>query len=95
MSAWPCPRREPVTLNVGNNGQSTTYSGNLSGGGGLTKQGGGVLTLNAARATAAPPSSAAACCSCQAAPGTVAYNFDNGTLQGWSTVMSGAYSSCP
>jgi autotransporter-associated beta strand protein/parallel beta-helix repeat protein len=38
---------EPVTLNVGNNGQSATYSGNLSGGGGLTKQGSGTLTLTA------------------------------------------------
>ena len=36
---------EPVTLNVGNNGQSTTYGGVLSGAGGLTKQGAGILTL--------------------------------------------------
>jgi autotransporter-associated beta strand protein/parallel beta-helix repeat protein len=38
---------QAVTLNVGNNGQSATYSGNLSGGGGLTKQGSGTLTLTA------------------------------------------------
>jgi autotransporter-associated beta strand protein len=36
---------QSVTLNVGNNGQSTTYSGNLSGGGGLTQTGPGILTL--------------------------------------------------
>ena len=36
---------EPVTLNVGQNGQNTTYSGNLSGAGGLTKTGSGTLTL--------------------------------------------------
>jgi len=38
---------EPVVLNVGQNGQSTTYSGDLSGAGGLTKIGAGVLTLTA------------------------------------------------
>ncbi len=38
---------QSVTLNVGNNGQNTTYSGLLSGGGGLTKQGSGTLTLTA------------------------------------------------
>ena len=38
---------EPVTLNVGTNGQSTSYSGVLSGRGGLVKQGGGILTLAA------------------------------------------------
>jgi autotransporter-associated beta strand protein len=36
---------EPVMLDVGQNGQSTTYSGNLSGAGGLTKVGTGTLTL--------------------------------------------------
>ncbi len=36
---------EPVTLNVGGNGQSTTYSGVLSGAGGLLKQGAGGLVL--------------------------------------------------
>ncbi len=36
---------EPVALTVGNNAQSTTYSGTLSGAGGLTKVGAGVLTL--------------------------------------------------
>jgi len=36
---------EPVTLNVGQNGQSTTYNGTLSGGGGLTKTGTGILTV--------------------------------------------------
>ena len=43
---------EPVTLTVGNNNQSTTYSGNLSGAGGLTKIGGGVLTLTASNSYA-------------------------------------------
>ncbi|MGA2063424.1 MAG: autotransporter-associated beta strand repeat-containing protein [Thermoguttaceae bacterium] len=38
---------EPVTLNVGDNGQNATYSGNLSGAGGLTKQGSATLTLTA------------------------------------------------
>jgi autotransporter-associated beta strand protein len=36
---------EPVALSVGQNGQSTTYGGVLSGPGSLTKQGGGQLTL--------------------------------------------------
>ena len=39
---------EPVTLFVGQNGQSTTYSGILGGAGGLTKIGSGALTLAAA-----------------------------------------------
>ena len=34
-----------VTLNVGGNNASTTYSGGFSGGGGLTKIGSGMLTL--------------------------------------------------
>jgi autotransporter-associated beta strand protein len=38
---------EPVTLNVGGNGQSTTYNGVLSGAGGLAKQGSGTMTLTA------------------------------------------------
>lgn len=38
---------QPVTLNVGGNLQSTTYSGVLSGAGGLVKTGGGTLTLAA------------------------------------------------
>ena len=37
-----------VALSVGNNNQSTTYSGVLTGGGGLTKIGTGVLTLGGA-----------------------------------------------
>ncbi len=36
---------EPVTLNVGGNGQSTVYAGVLSGAGGLTKAGSGTLVL--------------------------------------------------
>ena len=36
---------EPVTLNVGQNGQNTTYTGVLSGAGGLNKVGAGTLTL--------------------------------------------------
>jgi fibronectin-binding autotransporter adhesin len=36
---------QPVALNVGNNGQSTTYGGSLSGPGSLVKQGPGTLTL--------------------------------------------------
>ncbi len=36
---------EPVTLNVGQNGQNTTYGGSLSGAGGLNKVGAGTLTL--------------------------------------------------
>ena len=37
-----------VTLTVGNNGQSTSYAGSLSGLGGLTKTGAGMLTLTGA-----------------------------------------------
>ncbi len=37
---------EAVTLNMGGNGQSTSYSGILSGAGGLVKQGLGTLTVN-------------------------------------------------
>ncbi len=37
---------EPVMLNVGNNGQSTTYGGILSGAGGLAKVGSGSLFLS-------------------------------------------------
>ena len=40
---------EPVMLNVGQNGQSTTYGGVLTGAGGLIKQGAGILTLTAAQ----------------------------------------------
>ena len=40
-TAW-----NPVALSVGNNNQSTTFSGNISGGGSLTKVGSGTLTLN-------------------------------------------------
>jgi fibronectin-binding autotransporter adhesin len=36
---------QPVALNVGNNGQDTTYAGSLSGPGSLVKQGAGTLTL--------------------------------------------------
>lgn len=39
-----------VTLNVGNNNGSTSFSGVLSGNGGITKVGTGTLTLNAANA---------------------------------------------
>jgi fibronectin-binding autotransporter adhesin len=35
----------PITLTVGGNGTSTTYSGNISGAGGLAKTGAGTLTL--------------------------------------------------
>ncbi len=36
----------PISLSVGSNGASTTYSGNLSGAGGLVKSGTGTLTLS-------------------------------------------------
>ena len=36
----------PITLSIGSNGASTTYSGNLSGTGGLAKTGTGTLTLS-------------------------------------------------
>jgi fibronectin-binding autotransporter adhesin len=39
---------EAVALNVGGNGQNTTYSGVMSGAGGLVKVGGGTLTFAAA-----------------------------------------------
>ena len=45
---------QPVTLNVGANGQSTNYSGNLSGPGGLTKWGGGTLVLSASQSYVGP-----------------------------------------
>ncbi len=45
---------QPVMLSVGQNGQSTTYVGVLSGGGGLTKQGSGVLTLTGAQGYTGP-----------------------------------------
>ena len=45
---------EPVTLSVGNNGQSTTYSGVLSGPGSLVKQGAGILTLTSAQSYTGP-----------------------------------------
>ena len=38
---------DAITLTIGNNGSSQTYSGNLSGGGGLTKVGSGTQTLDA------------------------------------------------
>ncbi len=86
----------PVTLNVGQNGQNTTYSGSLSGAGGLTKQGAGVLTLNASQSYSGPTVVSGGMLQLSGIiTGTVAYNFDDGTLQGWSTVMSGAYSFLP
>ena len=45
---------QPVMLSVGQNGQSTTYVGVLSGAGGLTKQGAGVLTLTASQGFKGP-----------------------------------------
>ena len=45
ISPWPPLPLEPVTLNVGGNGQSTVYAGVLSGAGGLTKAGSGTLVL--------------------------------------------------
>ena len=41
---------EAVTLNVGGDGQNTSYSGAMSGAGGLTMAGTGTLTLNGATA---------------------------------------------
>ncbi len=45
---------QPVTLNVGQNGQNTTYAGVLSGAGGLTKVGAGTLQLSAANTYGGP-----------------------------------------
>jgi autotransporter-associated beta strand protein len=45
---------EAVTLNVGNNGQNTTYTGALTGPGGLIKVGGGILTLTNSQGYAGP-----------------------------------------
>jgi fibronectin-binding autotransporter adhesin len=45
---------EPVALNVGSDGQSTTYSGVLTGPGSLVKQGTGTLTLNALQTYSGP-----------------------------------------
>ena len=42
-ASTPAPR--PVTLTVGQNGESTTYNGSLSGSGGLIKAGAGTLTF--------------------------------------------------
>jgi autotransporter-associated beta strand protein len=48
-----------VTLQVGNNSQSTTYGGILSGAGGLAKIGSGTLTLTATHSYSGPTSIAA------------------------------------
>jgi fibronectin-binding autotransporter adhesin len=45
---------EPVALNVGGNGQSTTFAGILGGPGGLVKQGAGVLTFTATQGYGGP-----------------------------------------
>ena len=45
---------QPVTLSVGENGQSTLYNGFLSGPGGLTKIGAGMLTLSVAQTYGGP-----------------------------------------
>ncbi len=45
---------EPVTLNVGGSGRSTTFGGVLSGLGGLSKQGTGTLTLTTSNTYAGP-----------------------------------------
>lgn len=43
-----------VTVSIGNNGASTSYSGQLTGAGALTKVGAGTLTLSAANSYAGP-----------------------------------------
>jgi len=71
---------EPVTLDVGNNGQSTTYSGVLSGAGGLTKQGAGILTLSSPQSYRGPTViSGGTIRLCPSVPvdATAVYTFDN------------------
>ena len=64
---------EPVTLNVGNNGQNTTYSGNLSGPGSLIKQGAGALTLTASQSYNGPTVISGGLVKLQPLPGGVSF----------------------
>jgi autotransporter-associated beta strand protein len=80
----------PVALSVGSNGQSTTYSGILSGAGSLTKAGNGIFTLTRANTYTGPTTISA---------GTLAYGANNViatgpvTVNGSSAILSlGGYS---
>jgi autotransporter-associated beta strand protein len=75
-----------LTLNVGENGQTTTYSGDISGPGALMKTGGGALWLSATNSFTGGTT---------VSQGTVDLNFGNtgtniGTLGGTLTINPGA-----
>ena len=63
---------EPVTVNVGNNGQSTTYGGVLSGAAVSAKQGAGILMLTAPSTYSGPTVISGGVLELQAAPSAAA-----------------------
>ena len=76
-----------MSLSVGNNNASTTYSGNLVGLGSLTKIGTGLLTLTGSNSFAGSATiTPARCNSAAASPGTMDHwPATSPTIPGWST----------
>ena len=80
----------PVTLTVGNNNASTTYSGNLNGSGGITKVGSGVFTLTGTNTYTGTTGLAAGVLipSASSIPAASTINFTGGTLRHSATNLT-------
>jgi autotransporter-associated beta strand protein len=80
------------TLTAGGNGQTTTYSGNLSGSGGFSKAGGGNLILSGSSTYFGATSVSAGRLSVNGSLGTTAVTVQNGGELGGSGSIAGALS---
>ena len=87
----------PVALTVGGNGQSTSYSGVLSGGGGLVKAGSGTLTLFGANSYSGPTTVASGVLEVAATGALGAYDAARGpwNVAGTIIVDSGSFQYLP